>query len=74
MSEFPGLRRIVKIRDFEPYLRAETADSTYKKSMKCLNLHTLQINLKYGGHSSDPHVMTGHSSNHGRMARTNTDI
>ena len=55
MPEFPGLRRIGKIRDFEPYIRCEIALFTHKKSPNCLNLATLQITLNYGGHSSDQH-------------------
>ena len=60
MSEFPGLRRIVKIRDFDPYLRARSACSTNKKSMKCLNLHTLQIRMpSLARHSSDQYQWQG---------------
>ena len=45
MSEFPGLRHIVKIRDFCTYLSSQSDPSTSKKKTKSLHLATLQIHL-----------------------------
>ena len=67
MSEFPGLRHIVKIRDFFPYLRIKSdplAETTETKPVRLatLQIHiegvaTLQIHIRTCGHSSDPLIL-----------------
>jgi hypothetical protein len=64
MSEFPGLRHIVKIRDFFPYLRVQSDPLAKMAGTKPVRLATLQIHIegvatlqihtvRYS-HSSDP--------------------
>jgi hypothetical protein len=55
MSEFPGLRHIVKIRDFFPYLRVQSDPLAKMAGTKPVRLATLQIHTEGASYSSDPH-------------------
>lgn len=53
MSEFPGLRYIVKIRDFFPYIRGESDPLAKTRGTKPVRPATLQIHTISWCHSSD---------------------